>query len=181
MQVPAVAALAGSPELRRLAARVVGSGATPYRATLFDKSALANWSVAWHQDTALPLGRRMETPGWGPWSRKAGILYAHAPATALEQVVALRIHLDDSGADNGPLLVVPGSHRHGILDDSAIAALRARSPAVACEVPAGGVLVMRPLLLHSSPRIRSAGSRRVLHVEYAATTTVGPGLELALA
>jgi hypothetical protein len=30
-------------------------------------------------------------PGWGPWSIKSGIAYAHAPARALSRVVALRV------------------------------------------------------------------------------------------
>jgi hypothetical protein len=75
----------------------------PFRATFFDKSATSNWLVAWHQDMVLPLTHRADVPGWGPWSLKAGMLYARAPASALERVLALRIHLDDSTAMNGPL------------------------------------------------------------------------------
>src|SRR6266545_653699 len=63
-----------------IAAEALGDEALPFRATLFDKSRRANWLVVWHQDTALPLRRRKEVRGWGPWSIKAGILYAHAPA-----------------------------------------------------------------------------------------------------
>ena len=68
----------------------------PFRATLFDKSPKSNWLVVWHQDTALTICERIDAAGWGPWSTKAGVLYAHAPAAALERVVALRVCLDDS-------------------------------------------------------------------------------------
>ena len=34
---------------------------------------------------------------------KAGVLHAHAPAEVMEGIVAVRVHLDDSSADNGPL------------------------------------------------------------------------------
>ena len=97
-----VAALASHPRLLEIARQVLGAETRPFRATLFDKSPTSNWLVVWHQDTALPLRERHELPGWGPCSVKAGVIYAHAPATALEQVLALRIHLDDSTDKNGP-------------------------------------------------------------------------------
>jgi hypothetical protein len=99
---PCIATLANDPRLLTLAREILGGNAVPFRATLFDKSPDANWLAVWHQDTALPLTQRGEIAGWGPWSVKEGIHYAHAPAHALERVVALRIHLDDSTAENGP-------------------------------------------------------------------------------
>ena len=42
-----------------------------------------------------PFARNGSTQGWGPWSTKEGIIYAHAPASALDRGVALRLHLDD--------------------------------------------------------------------------------------
>ena len=107
MSVPAVQALAEEPRLREIAAAHLGGEPVPFRATLFDKSPEANWLVSWHQDTALPLEARASVPGWGPWSEKQGILYAHAPAAALDRVIALRVHLDDSTERNGPLRVSP--------------------------------------------------------------------------
>jgi hypothetical protein len=108
MSNSAVETFTRSPPLLALARDILGVGATPYRATLFEKSGQANWLVPWHQDTALPLESSFDAPGWGPWSKKAGILYAHAPASALSRVVALRVHLDASTAANGPLRVIPG-------------------------------------------------------------------------
>jgi len=88
MKVPAVAAVARDPRMQQVAQAVLGQLAIPYRATLFAKSADSNWLVVWHQDTALPLQQREDRPGWGPWSIKEGVLYAHAPEQALSQVVA---------------------------------------------------------------------------------------------
>ena len=62
------------PSTRRFSSETIA-----FRATLFDKSPVANWLVVWHQDTALPLRHHVAEPGWGPWSTKAGVLYAHAP------------------------------------------------------------------------------------------------------
>jgi hypothetical protein len=177
---PFVGALARDERFLRIAAAAAGTPMIPFRATLFDKSRGANWLVVWHQDTALPLRARHERPGWGPWSRKGGVLYAHAPAQALERVVALRVHLDDSAADNGPLRVLPGSHRCGVLTDAAVAALRDEIAPVDCLVERGGVLVMRPLLVHASSKSASGRPRRVIHVEYAASLAIETGVELAV-
>jgi ectoine hydroxylase-related dioxygenase (phytanoyl-CoA dioxygenase family) len=115
-----VRVLAHDQRLLAIARRFVGSDAVPYRATLFDKSDRVNWLVGRHQDTALPLAKRFESGEWGPWSVKKGIQYSHAPSWALQQIIALRICLDESGEDNGPLKIIPGSHLHGVLDDSEV-------------------------------------------------------------
>ena len=100
MSHPDVSRVASDPRMLRIARSALGADALPYRATLFDKSGAVNWSVFWHQDTALPLQSQFDLHGWGPWSQKAGIIYAHAPTWALSQIVALRLHLD-AGAGAG--------------------------------------------------------------------------------
>jgi hypothetical protein len=175
----AVAEFASSGQMLAIARRFVGEGATPFRATLFDKSVRSNWLVAWHQDTALPLERRRDAPGWGPWSTKGGITYAHAPAEALARVIALRFHFDDSTADNGPLRILSDTHELGVLTDGEIGILaRDRAP-VDCLVAAGGVIAMRPLAIHASSKAESREPRRVLHIEYADSLDMGDGLRLA--
>jgi ectoine hydroxylase-related dioxygenase (phytanoyl-CoA dioxygenase family) len=152
MSHPAVAAMAADPRLLTIAQSALGPGAVPFRATLFEKSGQMNWLIAWHQDTALPLASKSESPGWGPWSQRGGVHYAHAPAWALSRVVALRVHLDASTAENGPLRVIPGSHRFGVLSDDAVHNYVAGHSAVECTVPKGGVLAMSPLIIHSRRR-----------------------------
>jgi hypothetical protein len=181
MSQPAVHALATDVRLVALAERWIGPDAKPYRATLFDKSKSSNWLVVWHQDTALPLRLHRDVPGWGPWSTKRGVPYAHAPAAALNGVVALRVHLDDSGLDNGPLRVLPGSHQLGVLSGDAIHELTLRVSAHECVVGRGGVIAMRPLLVHASSKSVSDAPRRVLHIEYAGSFHLGHELELDVA
>jgi hypothetical protein len=181
MKVPGVMRLALDPRLQGTAQEVLGGEAVPFRGTLFDKSGKANWLVAWHQDTALPLREKKEIPGWGPWSVKDGVTYAHAPAETLMRVIALRVHLDDSTPSNGPLRVLPGTHRVGVLSDEEIRSLACKVPPVDCLVPRGGVLVMRPLLIHASSKSRSEKPRRVLHIEYASSMTIAEEIELAVA
>jgi ectoine hydroxylase-related dioxygenase (phytanoyl-CoA dioxygenase family) len=179
LALPEIRTLAGDRRLIELAAGLVGP-AQPFRATLFDKSASANWLVVWHQDTALPMRAQVDAAGWGPWSIKGGIVYAHAPASALVRIVALRVSLDPSTEANGPLRVLPGTHVHGLLDDDAVERLGHEVSPVSCTVGAGGVVAMRPLLLHASSKSRSDARRRVVHIEYAASTGFGPGLDLAV-
>jgi ectoine hydroxylase-related dioxygenase (phytanoyl-CoA dioxygenase family) len=181
MRHPAVARVARDPRLLAIASGFLDAEPIPYRATLFEKSPQNNWLVAWHQDTALPLRERCDTTGWGPWSVKAGIIYARAPAAALSRMIALRLHIDDSDADNGPLRVIPGTHTLGILSDPDVQHLVAQSQPLDCIVAAGGVLAVRPLTLHASSKAESDRSRRVLHIEYADSVQIGDGLELAIA
>jgi hypothetical protein len=181
ISVPFVSELAGDPRLRAIAAAALDSEAFPYRVTLFDKSADSNWSVAWHQDTALPLQSKFEAEGWGAWSVKAGITYAHAPASVLNRIVALRVHLDESTSTNGPLCVFPRTHQLGVLSDEEVGEVSRTSSPVVCLVARGGVLAMKPLLIHSSSRVLAPGSRRVLHIEYADDLQVASGVHLAAA
>jgi ectoine hydroxylase-related dioxygenase (phytanoyl-CoA dioxygenase family) len=180
LHLPPVAAVAGNRLLAEIACEVLGTRAFPFRATLFEKSNQSNWLVVWHQDTALPLRERVEVPGWGPWSVKEKIDYAHAPAGALSQVLALRIHLDDSTPDNGPLRVLPRTHMLGVLNDDEIHALAVRTTPVDCVAAKGGVVVMRPLVVHASSKSRTEIPRRVLHIEYAANDSIAAPLHLTV-
>jgi ectoine hydroxylase-related dioxygenase (phytanoyl-CoA dioxygenase family) len=181
MKDPLVAQIAAREEMIGIAREIVGAKAWPFRATLFDKSPSSNWLVAWHQDTALPLRERREQPGWGPWSIKEGVNYAHAPREALEQVVALRLHLDDSNESNGPLRVLPGTHKSEVLTDEEVLRLAEGINPVERLVTQGGVVIMRPLVIHASSKAISEQPRRVLHIEYAATGKIAEMLELIVA
>lgn len=181
MSHPDVRSIACRPELLDLAREWVGPAAVPYRATLFHKSGARNWLVVWHQDTTLPLASRCDSPEWGPWSVKDGVAYAHAPTWALRNIVALRVHLDDSTDENGPLRVIPGSHREGVLSDDQVFRKAREGSAVDCVVRRGGVLRMRPLLIHASSKSIRPEPRRVLHLEYATSLDVGAGLRLVVA
>jgi len=181
MSNEAVAGIANSTRIRRIASRILGNDAVPYRATMFNKSGDVNWLVIWHQDTALPLANRFQRKGWGPWSKKAGVSYAHAPTEVLSNVVALRIHLDDSTSENGPLRVIPGSHKLGVLSEDEILKHAKVNNPVECIVPKGSVMAMRPLMIHASSKASNHLPRRVLHIEYSGSLEIASGVRLALA
>jgi ectoine hydroxylase-related dioxygenase (phytanoyl-CoA dioxygenase family) len=112
------------------------------------------------------MSRRFEQPGWGPWTRKDGVDHVQPPAAILEQMVTIRLHVDDANEAGGCLWVVPGSQKRGILSQEDIDQAVAASAPRACVVGAGDALVMRPLILHSSMKSRLVGHRRVVHLEY---------------
>ena len=146
------------------------------RGILFDKTPGANWKVGWHQDLSIAVKKRVDVPGFGPWSEKAGVPHVQPPCAVLEQMLTIRLHLDECGEDNGPLRVLPGSHTKGKMAPQEIKAYRQATEPVICACPRGGALLMRPLLLHASSLATSPKHRRVVHLEFAAQPLPG-GLE----
>lgn len=167
--IPEVRRLAGSSALLDLVESVLGPGAFAVRGLLFDKTMTANWSVPWHQDLTITVRSRINAPGFGPWNVKAGIPHVRPPVEVLEGMLTIRVHLDDCEAEQGPLRVLRGSHREGKLAAEATRDWLEREPAVSCLVPKGGVVIMRPLLLHASSAATEPGRRRVIHLEYASS------------
>ena len=145
------------------------------RAILFDKKPGENWAVGWHQDVTIAVLRRSEVPGFAGWSVKEGITHVHPPVDVLQQMITVRLHIDDCADDNGPLQVLPASHLHGRLSDHRISQW-SRHPAVTCVAVTGSAILMRPLLLHKSSPAKAPSHRRVLHLEFAVAELPG-GLE----
>jgi ectoine hydroxylase-related dioxygenase (phytanoyl-CoA dioxygenase family) len=171
--VPAIRKLAESPPIRGLAELVLGTNCQAVKATLFDKRPEANWKVPWHQDLTMTVNQRGHVEGFGPWTEKSGVPHVQAPVDVLEGMLAIRVHLDDCDEANGALRVLPGSHVHGRLGDAAIRRWRQTCRAVPCVVGRGGVVAMRPLLLHSSSASEHPLRRRVIHLEFAARDLPG--------
>jgi ectoine hydroxylase-related dioxygenase (phytanoyl-CoA dioxygenase family) len=171
---PIIRQLADSPTLRALVDPILGPAAIAVRGILFDKTPGANWKVPWHQDLSIAVAERVDLPGYGPWSVKAGVKHVQPPEAILQNMLTVRLHLDDCGIENGPLLVIPGTHALGILKGKQIDQLRQTSTAVPCIAGAGGAVLMRPLLLHASHSAVAPGHRRVVHLEYAAAVLPPP-------
>ncbi len=166
---PEVGAALQSGKVHALAERAMGGAALAVRGILFDKTPDANWLVPWHQDLTICVQERIDVPGFGPWTVKAGVHHVQPPVEFLGRMLAIRIHLDDCNEDNGALRVIPDSHRLGRLTGAQIEDAVAATPAVTCAATAGSALLMRPLLLHASSPARLPSHRRVIHVEFAAT------------
>lgn len=172
-QVSAIRDLANSSALQTLVEPVLGRDAFAVKATLFDKTPDANWKVAWHQDTTICVRERIEVPGFEAWSVKDGVVNVQPPDDVLSSIMTIRLHLDDCGADNGALRVLPGSHKSGRLSAEDMDRWRTENTPVTCVVRRGGALLMRPLTLHASSAAQNPGHRRVIHLEFAASGLPG--------
>ncbi len=130
--------------------------------TFFEKSAAKNWLVPIHQDLSIPVSHRVDHPALSGWSEKEGAIFVQAPDRVLEQMLAVRVHVDDCSPEDGPLRVVPGSHELGRVEP-AQAAIAGRTAGVVVPAKRGDALLMRPLVLHASSKSSGSSLRRVLH------------------
>lgn len=147
----------------------------PVRGILFDKTPESNWPVSWHQDLTIAVTAKIDLPDYGPWTVKDGIPHVQPPLAILQKMRTIRIHLDDTHADNGALRVIPGSHRQ--LNPTSELKHLDSSDQIICECAAGDVLVMSPLVLHASHRAVTPSHRRILHFEYSPEDTLHPELQ----
>ena len=170
---PAMRALAASPKLRAIVETHLDPAAFPVHGTLFDKIAGANWLVPWHQDLTICVAERVDVAGYGPWTLKAGVHHVQPPSAVLERMLSVRIHLDDCDESNGALRVLAGTHTLGRLSAEQIAQASRTRAFTTCTAQAGDVLLMRPLLLHSSSAASRAAHRRVIHIDYACASLDG--------
>lgn len=137
--------------------------AVAVQCTFFQKSTSQNWLVPMHQDLSIPVRERVEDTQLTGWSDKDGTLFVQPPDELLGQLVAVRLHLDPCELVDGPLRVIPASHKSGRLNAADATSARRLSDEVACEVAQGGALVLKPLLLHASSKASGQSRRRVLH------------------
>ena len=139
---------------------------SPVRSILFDKTEQSNWPVPWHQDLTIAVAEKHELPDYSPWSEKDGIPHVQPPISLLEQMFTTRIHLDKTGAENGALKVIPRSHLVGRIPSDEVGNYQ-KENVFECVCEPGDVLVMSPLILHSSQKSEKPNRRRILHFEYA--------------
>ena len=159
---PAALELWRKPRLTALLSKMLGPEFGLVRGLYFDKPPANTWSLPWHQDLTIAVqdhSRPSDT--FRNRTVKAGVPHVEAPDELLQQMLTLRIHLDDATAENGPLVVAPGSH---VARDAPAA-----RPPVTILAAAGDVLAMRPLLSHSSgvSHPETKCHRRVIHLEFA--------------
>ena len=118
---------------------------------------------------------KIDVAGYGPWSLKEEIVHVQPPIELLNNMVTVRIHLDETPESNGALRVVPKTHDFGKIPSNDIK-FQVGESAVTCECHAGDVLLMSPLILHSSARSKVPKRRRVVHFEFASLSDLDPQL-----
>jgi hypothetical protein len=168
---PRVAELVRVPALKEALLKVLGSEAGLVRALYFDKPPGHSWALPWHKDYSVAVTENRPNRDFTKPTMKAGVPHLTAPFAVLSRMLTARVHLDDATPDNGPLRVIPGSHRHYHPRDDE------PRQAVAVHCRAGDVLLMRPLLTHASGHSNpDAGRhRRIVHLECAADRELPDG------
>lgn len=167
-KVPYVRNIANSEPLISIAKDVLGNKAKPVRSVYFDKVPEANWNVAWHQDTSIALKSKHEVDGFGPWSEKQGVAHVEPPEEYLAKILTLRVHLDSANQNTGVLRVVPDTHKNGRISSKEIIDIVDASKVIECTASPGDILLMNPLLFHSSRKAVAPSHRRIIHIEYSA-------------
>ncbi len=145
------------------------------RVLYFDKPPGQSWSLPWHRDQTIAVknnglpSKKFRSP-----TNKFGVPHIEAAHEVLRAMVTARIHLDDVTDENGPLVAEPGSHRFEESNSAGCA-----DPLRRVYAHAGDVLLMRPLVSHSS--LCSAPGcelhRRVLHLEFSGLRELPDGFE----
>ena len=174
--IPGIPSLLFNLNLRKIITELLGEDYFLVKSIYFDKPPASNWFVAWDQDLTISVSERADISGFSHWTAKQGVIGTQPPVEILQENFTIRIHLDETTTDNGALFVLPGSHRHGIVRPETLT--NSQEKEISCNVPAGGIMVMKPLLMHRSSRTTNQKQRRVIHLEFA-KNTLPPGLEYA--
>ncbi len=138
-----------------------GEGFFLTKAIYFDKPKKSNWFVAYHQDLIINVSNRVKEQGFINWTNKKGQIGVQPPEEFLCSTITLRIHLDDTDHTNGALRVIPKSHLLGIRKTECLSVTEEE----VCFVERGGIMLMKPLLMHASNRSTGQRNRRVIHLE----------------
>jgi ectoine hydroxylase-related dioxygenase (phytanoyl-CoA dioxygenase family) len=149
--------------LKTIIHTIMGDGFFVVKSIYFDKPQDSNWFVAFHQDLTISMAEKKEVPGFGPWTNKQGYYAVQPPLDLLQDNFTIRIHLDNTTEDNGALKVIPQSHTKGIYRPETIDF--STENITNCNIQKGGIMLMKPLLMHASGRTTDGNRRRVIHIE----------------
>lgn len=163
-EAPELFDLIFSKKLKDLIQNTFGKNYFVTKSIYFDKPEASNWFVAYHQDLTISVDKRLEVEGYSFWTAKQDQFAVQPPIAVLQDNFTLRIHLDTTGEFNGALKVIPKSHQKGIYRPETIN--WESETEVCCKVKKGGVMIMKPLLLHASKRTTNSKQRRVIHIEF---------------
>ncbi|MBA2613829.1 MAG: phytanoyl-CoA dioxygenase family protein [Bacteroidetes bacterium] len=163
-EIPQVIPFVFNEKLKALIKKLFGDDFFVVKSIYFDKPEQSNWFVAYHQDLTISVDKKIELANYGPWTVKQDQFAVQPPLEILQNIFTIRIHLDDTDENNGPLKVILGSHAKGIYRAETID--WTKETETTCTIEKGGVMIMKPLLLHSSSRTTNNNKRRVIHVEF---------------
>lgn len=162
-EIPKLNEIIFNENLRNLIQEFIGNDFFVVKSIYFDKPETSNWYVAYHQDLTISVDKKIELENFNFWTKKQNQYAVQPPIEILENIVTIRIHLDETNEKNGAMKVVPKSHSKKIYRPETIDWSTEKE--VSCNVNKGGVMLMKPLLLHASGRTINNQKRRVIHIE----------------
>ena len=164
IKYPEISGKIFTEKLKNIIKQICPKYSQPIKSIYFDKPPNANWIVNWHQDLTINLKAKKDVPGYKNWRVNEERAVVQPDRKMLESIFTIRIHLDDCTRENGALRVIKSSHAEGIIEIKNWLKNKKGEEHI-CEVRKGGLLLMRPLILHSSRRTENKMNRRVLHIE----------------
>jgi ectoine hydroxylase-related dioxygenase (phytanoyl-CoA dioxygenase family) len=163
-EIPETTNLIFNDNLKNLVRQLFGDNYFVVKSIYFDKPENSNWYVSYHQDLTISVDKKVELENFGPWTTKQNQFAVQPPIDILENIYAIRIHLDDTDENNGALRVIPKSHSKKVYRPETID--WTIETETTCNVGKGGIMIMKPLILHSSNRTTNNRKRRVIHIEF---------------
>ena len=156
------------------AVRQLAPTAFPVRVVAFNKSEHANWGVPWHQDRVIAVAERSEVVGYHNWTQKSGVWHCEPPPSVLDEMLFVRVHLDDTDQSNGAMEIAVGSHACGMVRSAQAESQATLYPNEICKAKRGDVLILKMLTLHRSKPAQSQSGRRVLRIDFSSTNLPPP-------
>ncbi len=166
-------ALSDNGSLRRAVASI-DPQARPVRVVAFNKSKSTNWGVPWHQDRVISVAEKHDVKGFKNWTQKAGIWHCEPPQELLNEMLFVRVHLDETDSSNGAMQISLGSHVNGIVPSQNAETCALQNPIESCDAARGDVLIMQMLTLHASKPSDIATQRRVFRIDFASFDLPAP-------
>ena len=163
-EVPETTNLIFNDHLKEVMGKVFGDNYFVVKSIYFDKPETSNWYVPYHQDLTISVDKKMQLENFGPWTTKQNQFSVQPPIEILENIYTIRIHLDETDENNGALRVIQKSHLKKIYKSETID--WNTETETTCNVKKGGIMIMKPLILHSSGRTTNNKKRRVIHIEF---------------
>lgn len=163
-EIPEVKDFIFNENLKTIIREIFGGNYFVVKSIYFDKPEKSNWYVAYHQDLTISVDKKVDLKNFGPWTTKQNQFAVQPPLDILENIFTIRIHLDDTDENNGALKVVSKSHAKGIYRPETID-WNVETETIG-NVEKGGIMIMKPLLLHGSNRTTNGKKRRVIHIEF---------------
>lgn len=170
-EFPEIKPLLFNANLKKIIWEIGGDHCFIVKSIYFDKPEKSNWFVSYHQDLTISVDKKIETEGFGPWTVKQNQFAVQPTLAILENIFTIRIHLDDTDENNGALKVIDRSHAKAIYRPETINWNTEKE--TICNVNSGGIMLMKPLLLHGSNRTQNNKKRRVIHIEFSSMPLPG--------